>query len=100
MMDFYAINLAGFAAINALLLHYYYRRMGKAEIEEKDHRREANLIPSWQESEVKKFIIDYFPGYALAVAADWIQVSVWGDFQEGVSFLGPWPARHLPQTTD
>lgn len=73
MMDFYAINLAGFAAINALLLHCYYRRMGKAEIEEKDHRREESLIPSWQQSEVKKFIVDYFPGYALAVAADWIQ---------------------------
>ncbi|PKS11719.1 hypothetical protein jhhlp_001707 [Lomentospora prolificans] len=75
-MDFYAFNLAGFAVVNAFLLYRYYKRGAKSSDEQYEEERtseDSEVVPCLQEREITKFFIDYFPAYAFAVAADWIQ---------------------------
>lgn len=78
-MEFYAFNLVGFALANLFLLYRYYRHIhGTKKVDEES--KESNLsadshVQASQAREISKFLLDYFPAYAFAVAADWIQVS-------------------------
>lgn len=78
-MEFYAFNLVGFALANLFLLYRYYRHMHGAKKVDEENKESSLLADSHvqvlQAREISKFLIDYFPAYAFAVAADWIQVS-------------------------
>lgn len=70
IMSFYELNLAALVTVNAFLLYRQYRvqepvetLLGDAESREK-HRKDA-----------RRFAWTFFPVYALAVAADWLQAS-------------------------
>ena len=72
MSHFYEINLGVFAVGNAYLLYRQYRgrkpaNAGYEELED-DHDREGV-----DQGVVRRFQLDYFLVYALAVAADWLQ---------------------------
>ena len=72
-MPFYELNLAAFVTVNAILLYRQYKvqepvetLLGDAESRAK-HRKDAKI-----------FTLTFFPVYALAVAADWLQASLPG----------------------
>jgi hypothetical protein len=84
-MDFYQANLAVFAAGNAYLLYRQYSRQAQKTVEQKetaqiehqdgdDDGDGAPLMDSSAAQAARKFQIEYFSVYALAVAADWLQV--------------------------
>ncbi|KAL1876405.1 hypothetical protein VTK73DRAFT_9344 [Phialemonium thermophilum] len=79
-MSFYQINLAIFTACNAGLLCQQYRRDRQLPktVEEAleatpTHIEETGTSPSSSRRDVRKFVNDFFPVYAFAVAADWLQ---------------------------
>jgi MFS family permease len=81
-MSFYQINLAVFAAGNGYLLYRQYKRQAKtvAELKREGHVEdqsddEDTVLPPTASAALaaRKFQIDYFSVYALAVAADWLQ---------------------------
>lgn len=88
-MSFYQINLAVFAAGNAYLLYRQYRREHKtretqslasdSDREDADAVRDdllaENGAGAGSQEAVRRFKRDFFAVYALAVAADWLQVS-------------------------
>lgn len=93
-MSFYELNLAAFVTVNAFLLYRQYRvqepvetLLGDAESREK-YRKDA-----------QRFAWTFFPVYALAVAADWLQVSrlLLGDtgFTANAELEGTSHLRHL-----
>lgn len=74
-MDFYQINLAVFASINAYLLYRQYQKASRGpdftlvdptSIEHQEREEEAHAA--------YRFQINFLAPYALAVAADWLQV--------------------------
>jgi hypothetical protein len=74
-MDFYQLNLAVFASVNAYLLFRQYRKGNKGpdftlvdpeSIEHQEKEDDARSAYSFQ--------VKFFVPYALAVAADWLQV--------------------------
>ena len=72
-MSFYQVNLALFAAGNAYLLYRQYagerrEKQGEQELGDQTEQRESAAA-------VRKFQIQYFSVYALAVAVDWLQVN-------------------------
>jgi hypothetical protein len=81
-MDFYQVNLAVFISTNAYLLYRHYQRV-------KISAKPTLVNPSSLESAekeahvraVRKFQTSFFLPYALAVAADWLQVSEQTFFQ-------------------
>ena len=92
MMSFYQLNLALFASGNAYLLYRQYARDQKPaavplaqSAEEADdasspdrdvelENHDANGSVAASKEAVRKFQWDFFLVYALAVAADWLQV--------------------------
>lgn len=87
MLSFYQLNLALFATGNAYLLYRQYRREQKPSAPppvasaDDDSDRDVELeLPDGNGSvtaskeAVRKFQWDFFLVYALAVAADWLQV--------------------------
>ncbi len=90
MMSFYQLNLALFATGNAYLLYRQYARDKKPaaipipqSAEEADaspdrdvelENHDANGSVAASKEAVRKFQWDFFLVYALAVAADWLQV--------------------------
>ncbi|KXH35742.1 major facilitator superfamily transporter [Colletotrichum nymphaeae SA-01] len=87
-MAFYQINLAVFAAGNGYLLYQQYKRQEQEVIEELKQEaadseegsdggdvEHQQLLSSPVESQnaVRQFQLDFFPVYALAMAADWLQ---------------------------
>ncbi len=82
-MSFYEINLGVFAAGNAYLLYKQYNlqkqrtQRHKEETAIENQHDEDNGVLSPDSSAAvaaRKFQIEYFSVYALAVAADWLQV--------------------------
>jgi hypothetical protein len=85
-MSFYQINLAVFAAGNAYLLYRRYRTEQKPPdslpfpTEDRDSDRDVEIeLPGGgglaaSSEAANKFKRDFFLVYALAVAADWLQV--------------------------
>lgn len=86
-MSFYQVNLAVLAAGNAFLLYRQYKREHKPAdrvtqplTEDDDTDRDVEVeIPgddaAASKEAVNKFKWDFFLVYALAVAADWLQVA-------------------------
>lgn len=88
MIRFYQLNLIGFAIVNGILLFKQYTQSprynnenqndddhgGRDACESQSIFHEHDEVCPHKEA-VRKFIWDYFPVYALAVAADWIQAS-------------------------
>ena len=73
-MSFYQINLAVFSLGNAFLLYRQYRSAQETEhAGHKDDSDAEQQVPATKD-EVKKFELDFFVAYGLAVAADWLQV--------------------------
>lgn len=75
-MDFYQINLAVFASTNAYLLYRQYQKANKAtpaidlvDPTSIEHSEKVETVRI-----ARNFQISYFLPYALAVAADWLQV--------------------------
>ncbi|CAM1502282.1 Fc.00g042660.m01.CDS01 [Cosmosporella sp. VM-42] len=67
-MPFYELNLLAFVAANAFLLYRQYRAQEPVEtLLGDDATREQ------QRKDAKRFALEFFPVYALAVAADWLQ---------------------------
>lgn len=83
-MSFYQLNLGIFAAGNAYLLYRQYQREQKPPAEalqplpdddtDRDVELELPEIVAASKAAVSKFKWDFFLVYALAVAADWLQV--------------------------
>lgn len=77
-MDFYQVNLGVLVATNAYLLWSQYRTTKKDEaltlldpaLEERGEKIEGGSSGS-----ARRFQLNFFIPYALAVAADWLQVS-------------------------
>jgi MFS transporter, MFS domain-containing protein family, molybdate-anion transporter len=76
-MDFYHINLAVFASTNAYLLYRQYQKGKKTAPDftlvdptSVEHAEKEELSGT-----ARRFQINYFLPYALAVAADWLQVT-------------------------
>ncbi|GKT42689.1 uncharacterized protein ColSpa_02870 [Colletotrichum spaethianum] len=89
-MSFYQVNLAAFVAGNGYLLYQQYKRQEQEAIEElkqeaasTEDGAEAGDVeqhqllsePAVSQAAVRQFQLDFFPVYALAVAADWLQVT-------------------------
>ncbi|GKT62710.1 major facilitator superfamily domain containing protein 5 [Colletotrichum tofieldiae] len=87
-MTFYQANLAAFVAGNGFLLYRQYKRQGQELVEElkqeaagvgdgadADDVEQHQLLAEPVESQaaVRQFQLDFFPVYALAMAADWLQ---------------------------
>jgi MFS transporter, MFS domain-containing protein family, molybdate-anion transporter len=75
-MDFYTINLAVFASTNAFLLYRQYQRGKKAtpDFTLVDPRSVEHAEKEEISRSSRNFQLNYFFPYALAVAADWLQV--------------------------
>jgi len=77
-MGFYQTNLAVFAAGNAYLLYQQYRASSTAENDEQDghdgdDQEAGEAHPIITKDEIRKFKLDFFLVYGLAMAADWLQ---------------------------
>ncbi|KAL0937316.1 Molybdate-anion transporter 1 [Colletotrichum truncatum] len=88
-MDFYSVNLALFVAGNGYLLYCQYKRQQEEVVEElKQEAADADagygsdadaaeqqhsLLGSDTQAAARQFQLEYFPVYALAMAADWLQ---------------------------
>ncbi|KAK6224433.1 major facilitator superfamily domain containing protein 5 [Colletotrichum tabaci] len=87
-MSFYQINLAVFAAGNGYMLYRQYKRQEQevldelkqeaAGVEEADGNEDIELRhllaePAESQAAIRQFRLDFFPVYALAMAADWLQ---------------------------
>jgi len=79
-MTFYQLNLAAFACGNAFLLYRQYRRDKAAGPEElkDDAETQGMLARTATTEEVRRFKLDFFLVYGMAVAADWLQVGLQG----------------------
>lgn len=115
-MSFYQLNLAVFAAGNAYLLYRQYRREqinretqplasgpnredADGEGEDRDLVVENGGGAGTREA-VRKFERDFFTVYALAVAADWLQVGLRNPIASSLAFpLLPPSLPHAKQTT-
>ncbi|TDZ30305.1 Molybdate-anion transporter [Colletotrichum spinosum] len=85
-MDFYSANLAVFVVGNAYMLYRQYKRQKEEageelehEVTEAEHRSDDDaenqtpLLGTDTTDVAQRFQRDYFPVYALAMAADWLQ---------------------------
>ncbi|OLN96483.1 Molybdate-anion transporter 1 [Colletotrichum chlorophyti] len=86
-MAFYQANLAIFVAGNGYLLYRQYKRQEQETIEElkqeaadaedgedgEVERQQLLLAPNESQAAVRQFQLEFFPVYALAMAADWLQ---------------------------
>ncbi|KAF7558932.1 hypothetical protein G7046_g5223 [Stylonectria norvegica] len=68
LMSFYAINLAGFAAVDAYLLYRQYRVQNPSDRLPRNESAKTTRL-----DDGIKFQEMFYPVYALAVAADWLQ---------------------------
>ena len=75
-MSFYQLNLAVFATGTAYLLYQQYRRDAvKGSEDMKDDTETQTILERTATlEEVRRFQLDFFLVYGLAVAADWLQV--------------------------
>lgn len=89
-MDFYSLNLAVFVAGNGYLLYRQYQRQQDEVVEELkqeasgadygsdgEAEHQGSLLGTDTKAAARQFQLDYFPVYALAMAADWLQVLCW-----------------------
>lgn len=75
-MDFYQVNLAVFVSTNAYLLYRHYQRAKtSAKLSLVDSTSLENAEKEKDARAAWKFQISFFLPYALAVAADWLQVT-------------------------
>ena len=78
MMDFYQANLAVFVATNSYLLYRQYNR-GKEQVEVQQpfdpENPEAEELREDVYKAGRRFQLNFFLPYTLAVAADWLQAS-------------------------
>ncbi|KAF9875028.1 major facilitator superfamily transporter [Colletotrichum karsti] len=85
-MDFYSLNLAIFVVGNGYLLYRQYKRQQDEVVEELkqeaadadygsdgEAEQQNSLLAYDAQAAARKFQLDYFPVYALAMAADWLQ---------------------------
>ncbi|KAF4920073.1 Molybdate-anion transporter [Colletotrichum viniferum] len=85
-MDFYSLNLAVFVAGNGYLLYRQYQRQQDEVVEELkqeasgadygsdgEAEHQGSLLGTDTKAAARQFQLDYFPVYALAMAADWLQ---------------------------
>jgi hypothetical protein len=81
-MYFYEVNTALFAVVSAYLLRRQYYSAGQPaaaakemDMDMEDQKSDSGSTVIEASSEpARKFQIDFFAVYALAVAADWLQV--------------------------
>ena len=74
MSRFYHLNLLGFAVSNCSPLHQQYRHGETKQDEDSIILLPVEPAPSLRDGAISNFKWDYFPAYAFALAADWIQV--------------------------
>ena len=76
-MDFYQINLGVLVAANTYLLWSQYRTSKKDEAQtllDRSQEERGEKIEGYGNGNARRFRLNFFIPYALAVAADWLQV--------------------------
>lgn len=77
-MDFYQVNLGVLVATNTYLLWSQYRRTKNDEaltLLDPAHEERGEKLDGTGTGNARRFQLNFFIPYALAVAADWLQVS-------------------------